>query len=162
MDTALIVLTLLVPLFVLAFVTKRRFGVLGLALAAGAMLSNLWTATLTPLFVKAGVVSEHPPLQTIVAVVLVLLPSAVLLFSGPSYRTSRLRLFGALAFGVMATVFLIEPVGSAFILTDQNKDAYNWLVQNRVYIVTGGLVLAIFDLLSLHTGIGDHPKRGKH
>lgn len=162
MDTAMIVLTLLVPLFVLAFITKRRFGVLGLALAAGAMLSNLWAAKLTPLLEQAGVVSERPPLLTIVATILVLLPSALLLFSGPSYRTSRLRLFGAAGYAVLATVFLIEPVGSVFILTDQNREIYQWLLENRVYIVTFGLVIAVIDLLSLHTGFGDHPKRGRH
>ncbi len=162
MDTALIVLTLLVPLFLLAFITKRRFGVLGLALAAGAMLSNLWTGALTPIVSQAGFTSDNPPLKTIIAVVLVLLPAALLLFSGPSYRSTHLRWFGALAFGLLATVFLIEPVGSAFILTDQNRMVYKWLVENRVYIVTAGLIVAIIDMLSLHTGIGDHPKRKKH
>lgn len=162
MDVALIVLTLLVPLFVLAYITKRRFGVLGLALAAGAMLSNLWTETLTPVVEQAGVVSDNPPLQTIVAVSLVLLPATVLLFSGPSYKNASLRLVGSLSFAFLASVFLIEPVGAAFILTEQNKDVYEWLVDNRVYIVTVGLIAAIVDLLLLHSGVGDHAKRKKH
>ena len=33
-------------LFGLAFMTRRRFGVLGLALAAGSVLSSLWAAPL--------------------------------------------------------------------------------------------------------------------
>lgn len=162
MDVALIVLTLLVPLFVLAYITKRRFGVLGLALAAGAMLSNLWTGTLTPVVERAGVVSDNPPLQTIVAVTLVLLPAIALLFSGPSYKNSSLRLVGSLSFAFLASVFLIEPVGAAFILTEQNKDIYEWLVENRVYIVTVGLIAAVVDLLLLHSGVGDHAKHKKH
>ena len=48
MNVALVFAVILIALFGLAFLTKRRFGVLGLALAAGAMLSSLWAESLTP------------------------------------------------------------------------------------------------------------------
>lgn len=162
MNIALILVVTVIVLFVLAFVTKRRFGVLGLALAAGAMLSNLWAASLTPLVAQTGVVVEQPPLETLVAAVLVLLPAVLLLFSGPSYHDLPLRLIGAGCFALLAAVFLIEPIGSALVLVDQNKQVYDWLLHNRVYIVTAGLVFAIIDLLSVHTGIGHKTKRSKH
>ena len=41
-----IILGIAVVLFILAFLTKRRFGVLGLGLAAGVVLSQLWAVTL--------------------------------------------------------------------------------------------------------------------
>ena len=58
MNVVIVVSIILVALFALAFFTKRRFGVLGLALAAGAMLSELWAAELTPFVQKAGFVRE--------------------------------------------------------------------------------------------------------
>ena len=102
MNVAIVFFIVLLLLFGLAYVTKRRFGVLGLALAAGSMLSELWAEKLTPLVRDAGLIVQKPPLITVVAVVLVLLPAAFLLFSGPSYRDTPKRLFGALAMGDVA------------------------------------------------------------
>lgn len=162
MNITLIVGIVIVLLFCVAFITKRRFGVLGLALVAGATLSSLWAAKLTPIVAQAGVTSEHPPLETVVAATLVLLPATLLLFSGPSYHDTKMRLIGALLFAFLATVFLIEPIGNSLVLLDQNKQVYDWLVQNKVYCVTVGLVLAVLDVLSTHTGIGiSAPKRSK-
>jgi hypothetical protein len=162
MNLVFIVAIVIVTLFLLAFITKRRFGVLGLALAAGAMLSNLWAVKLTPLVAQAGVVSDRPPLEVLVAATLVLLPAVLLLFSGPSYHDMPMRVGGAFCFALLATVFLMEPIGGTLVLMDQNMQVYDWLLQNRVYIVTGGLILAILDLLSLHTGIAPRPKSKKH
>jgi len=147
-NITIIFAVVLLLLFGLAFATKRRFGVLGLALTAGAMLSNLWAAKLTPIFAQAGVVVEHPPLQTIVAIGLVLLPAVLLLFSGPSYREMPLRVAGALCFAVLATAFLVEPIGNSMVLTGQSRDVYNFIVTNRVYLVTAGLTIALVDVLA--------------
>ncbi|HEY0964994.1 MAG TPA: hypothetical protein VGE13_00765 [Candidatus Saccharimonadales bacterium] len=161
MTVALVFLIVLAVLFVLAFFTKRRFGVLGLALAAGAMLSSLWAETLTPVIEQAGVVVEVPPLITLVSVGLVLLPAVLLLFSGPSYRDLPMRLLGAFAFAALALALLVEPLGSAMVLEGESAKVYDFFVTNRVYIVTGGLVLALFDILTTRTG-GGHHKSSKH
>jgi len=160
MNVALVFVVVLVLLFGLAFFTKRRFGVLGLALAAGAMLSSLWADTLTPIIEDAGVSVEVPPLITLVSVSLVLLPAILLLFSGPSYRDLPLRLVGASAFAALALALLIEPLGSALVLTGDSLKVYEFFVDNRVYIVTAGLVLALLDILTTHTG--GHRKYSKH
>jgi len=152
MNVALVFIVVLVALFVLAFLTKRRFGVLGLALAAGAMLSSLWAETLTPIIAQTGLVVDRPPLITLVSVALVLLPAVLLLFSGPSYRDMPMRLAGALCFAALALALLVEPLGSALVLTGDSKTVYDFFVANRVYIVTSGLILALFDLLTTHTG----------
>ena len=151
MNVALIFIVVLAILFVLAFVTKRRFGVLGLALAAGAMLSSLWADTLTPIIERAGVMVDQPPLITLVSVALVLLPAVLLLFSGPCYHDMPMRFAGALCFAALALALLVEPLGSALVLTGDSKIVYDFFVANRVYIVTGGLVLALVDLLTTHT-----------
>lgn len=160
MNVALVFIVVLVVLFGLAFFTKRRFGVLGLALAAGAMLSSLWADTLTPIIEEAGVSVEVPPLITLVSVGLVLLPAVLLLFSGPSYKDLPLRLLGAFAFAALALALLVEPLGSALVLTGDSQKVYSFFVDNRVYIVTAGLVLALIDILTTHTG--GHRKYAKH
>ena len=154
------VLILLGVLFFLAFLTKRRFGPLGLALAAGAMLSSLWAETLTPYVEQAGVQVDVPPLATLVAVGLVLLPAVLLLFSGPSYHKISLRVAGAICFSLLALALLLEPLGSALVLEGTNQQIYEVLSNNRVYIVTAGLVIAIVDLLSTRTS--HHHTSSKH
>lgn len=151
MNVALVFGIVLVSLFGLAFLTKRRFGVLGLALAAGAMLSSLWAETLTPVIENAGVVVDKPPMFTLVSVGLVLLPAILLLFSGPSYKDLPLRLVGAFAFAALALALLIEPLGSALVLTGDSEKVYDFFADNRVYIVTAGLVLALMDILATRT-----------
>lgn len=162
MNIVLMVLVIAVTLFVLAFLTKRRFGVLGLALTAGAMLSSLWTADLAPALEQSGIVTWQLPLEALASAVLILLPAALLLFSGPSYHNMSLRIVGAASFALLATVLLIEPIGSTIVLMDQGKDIYDWLLQNQVYIITVGILLAVVDLLSVHTGIGGKPRRGRN
>ncbi|HCR55691.1 TPA: hypothetical protein DIV49_01845 [Candidatus Saccharibacteria bacterium] len=160
MNVALVFLIVTALLFGLAYLTKRRFGVLGLALAAGAMLSDLWAQALTPVIEQTGVMVERPPLATLVAIALVLLPAVILLSSGPSYRDMTMRIAGAACFAALAIALLVEPLGSALVLTGESKVVYDFFVQNRVYIVTAGLVIALVDVLATHTGhrIG----RGKH
>lgn len=161
MDVALLFGIVLIALFLLAYLTKRRFGVLGLALAAGAMLSSLWAEKLTPVIAEAGVVVEKPPLATLVAAGLVLLPAIVLLASGPIYREGHERLIGALLFALLAVALLVEPLGSAMLLTGESKQVYDFIVENQVYIVTGGLIAAIVDILFTRVpkfGGGKHSK----
>ncbi|HEU5121886.1 MAG TPA: hypothetical protein VFT59_03490, partial [Candidatus Saccharimonadales bacterium] len=88
-------------LFSTAYLTKRRVGVLGLALAAGSIIASLWVRDLTPLVAQAGVEVIRPPLSSIVAVVLILLPSVLLFFSGASVKEKLPRAVSALVFAVL-------------------------------------------------------------
>lgn len=151
MNVAIVFGIVLLLLFGLAYLTKRRFGVLGLALAAGSMLSELWAAQLTPLVREAGLVVQNPPLITLVSVALVLLPATFLLFSGPSYRDTGRRVLGAFLFAALAFALLIEPLGSALVLQAEGRTIYEFFSENRVYIVTVGLIIAVVDLLGAHT-----------
>lgn len=160
MNVAIVFGVVLVLLFALAYFTKRRFGVLGLALAAGSMLSELWAVQLTPVVRDAGLIVQNPPLITIVSVVLVLLPAIFLLFSGPGYHDTFKRVIGAFLFAALAFALLIEPLGSALVLQAEGRMVYEFFNDNRVYIVTAGLIIAIFDLLGTHTA--RTPKHSKH
>lgn len=134
-------------LFITVYITKRRLGVLGLALAAGAMLSGLWVGDLTPLVAQAGIEIVRPPLSSVVATVVTLLPAIILLFGGPSYKASWQRMIGSLAFAILAIVLLLEPIGAALVVDDSGKPIYEFLHQYQNIFITAGLSLAVIDLL---------------
>lgn len=154
MSFLVILLSIILLLFLAAYFTKRRFGVLGLALAAGAMLSSLWVGDLTPLIAQAGVVLIKPPLQSVVSAGLILLPALLLLSSGPSYKSQLQRIVGAAAFAVLAIALLLDPLGSALVIDKVGQPVYDFFVSNRAIIVTLCLALAIIDLFIVKT-----PKR---
>jgi len=146
--TFLVILLLIIAvLFFIAFLTKRRFGVLGLALAAGAMLSSLWVADLTPVVAQVGLVLVKPPLESVVATALTLLPAILLLTSGPAYHSGMQRFFGAFLFALLAITLLLEPLGSALVIDGIGKDIYDVLGTYHVTIVTVCLVVAIIDVI---------------
>ena len=151
MSFLVIFLLIIAALFVLAYVTKRRFGVLGLALAAGAMLSTLWMGNLTPIIASAGVVLVQPPLENVVSAGLILLPAILLLFSGPVYKGKLHRVVGATAFAVLATALLLSPLGSALVIDDTARPVYDFFAANRPAIITIALIYALADLLITKT-----------
>lgn len=151
MNVLIIVGGFVVTLFVMAYFTKRQFGVLGLALASGATLSGLWAQNLTPYIESAGVQIVAPPMETVVAAAMTLLPAVILLFSGPSYSKKSQRVIGAGAFALLAVAFLLEPLGNALVITGEGVTYYTWLTENRVWIVTAGLLFALVDILTAKT-----------
>lgn len=48
-------------LFAVAWLSRRSLGVPALALAAGALMADLWTDSLTPLVAQAGLEIVKPP-----------------------------------------------------------------------------------------------------
>ncbi len=159
MDVVLVFFAVLAVMFVVSFITKRRFGVLGLALAAGATLSNLWAAVLTPLFVEFGIETTIPPLPSLVAALLVLTPAVALLFSGPTYDSMLSRVIGSAMFAALAFAFLLEPLEGTLVLQGLGRQVYEFFIEYRVWLVTAGLIFAIFDLLATKNR---RLRRGKH
>ncbi len=147
MSFVVIFLILIGALFATAYFTKRRFGVLGLALAAGAMLSTLWVGALTPIIANAGIILVKPPLESVVGAGLILLPAILLLSSGPTYKAFSQRLIGSAAFAILAIALLLQPLGSALVIDGIGQPVYAFFLNNRAIIVTICLVLAVLDLL---------------
>lgn len=148
MSIAMVLAIVLAVLFGVAFLTKRRFGVLGLALAAGSILSELWTKDATDLVYGAGVDLVSPPLSAVVAAVLILLPAVVLLFKGPTNKDMTKRVIGAAAFGLLASAFLLPVLGDALVLEGDGKRIYDLVMEYRSLVITAGLVFAIVDIMS--------------
>jgi hypothetical protein len=151
MNVIVIILILVALLFAAAFFTKRRFGVLGLALTAGATLSKLWATDLTPYVQNAGVKLIAPPLESVVAAVVILLPAIVLLFSGPTYHKLWQKIVGSAVFALLAIAFLLGPLGNALVLEGNGQTIYVFLVNNQTWIITGSILYALFDVLAVKT-----------
>jgi hypothetical protein len=151
MNALVVFVVLLAALFVLAYVTKRRFGVLGLALCAGSLLSASWATTLTPWIQQQGVVVVSPPLSAIVSALLILLPALLLLFSGPTYASFFPRLAGSIAFALLAFVFLLAPLGLALVLDSTGLQLYTLLTKSSNIVIVVGIIAALVDILATRT-----------
>jgi hypothetical protein len=147
MASLIFFVVLITALFAFSFFTKRRFGVLGLALAAGALLSEHWSATLTPFIENQGFVLVAPPLSTVVQTALILLPPLLLFMSGPSYEGLRWRLLGSVAFTLLAFTFLLQPIGVAVSLEGMGLEVYSFFAKYQSLLIVGGIIGAIVDVL---------------
>lgn len=151
MSFVIVFLIVIASLFALTFFTKRRFGVLGLALAAGSMLATTWTGDVTPVIASAGFVLVKPPLQSVVAAAITLLPALLLLVSGPTYKSMPQRVGGAIAFALFATALLLDSLGSALVIEGVGKTVYDYMVEHRTLIITAGLIFAVVDVFLTRT-----------
>lgn len=160
MEVAILICLVAIVLFVAAFVTKRRFGVLGLALAAGYVLSQLWREQIPQLVDMVGVESDAISPVTLATLSVIVLPSAVLFFGGPVCRTKRGRLVGSLLYAVLAVVFSLEALEHTLVLMGPGKHVFDMLVEFRPYILTLALVLSVVDVMHAHTTVGEkHDKK---
>lgn len=134
-------------LFLWAYLTKRRFGLLGLALAAGSMLSTIWAPAITKAISVHGFVVMNSLTNSFVLSAIVLAPAILILLHGAKYQNSVTRLIGALMFTVLALALLVEPLGYTLPLTNQTGvEAYNWLTANKEMIIGVGLAVAVVDM----------------
>ncbi|HEX6461899.1 MAG TPA: hypothetical protein VFZ58_01350 [Candidatus Saccharimonadales bacterium] len=132
-------------LFLLAFATKRRFGVLGLGLTAGALLSEYWTGGASSLLQQQGVELTVPPLESVVAIALTLLPVLILFSSGPSYHQKPQQLVGSLLFAAMAFLILFPILESIFVIEPNMQSAISAINTYGTSLLALLIVLAIAD-----------------
>jgi len=159
MTVILILVGLVLGLFVGAFLSKRRFGVLGLGLAAGAIISPIWGENAGFVISSTGLVSEGPIVNTIALSVLILVPAVLFMFHGYTYKHIFGRVVGSLLFTILAAGFLIGPIGATLTLTGPVGNVYNWLDANHELIVTVGVAFAIADFFLAKTV---HKSEKKH
>lgn len=146
MDIVFIYLAVVAALFVSAYVAKRRFGLLGLALAAGYLLSDIWGDDIALLAAGLGFGSGAVT-AAVVTSLMVVLPPAVLMFHGYVYKNAIARSVGAALFAVLALAFLIEPLGRVFVPSNEaGQEVYNWMSDNRLQLIAVGLTMAIIDV----------------
>ena len=147
MISLVLLLGILGLLFLMPFATNRRFGVLGLGLAAGSLLSTNWTGTLTPFIEQQGVILIAPPLAIVVATALTIAPPLALLFSGPTYHGMWQRIVGSLAFAILGFAFLIEPLELALQLDGLGASLIDTTKTYSSIIIVVGIIGALADIL---------------
>ncbi len=142
----LVFAALALVLFAGAFISKRRFGLLGLALTAGATLSTIWSYDAGLVVSSTGLVPEGVITQAVTQSLVVLLPAILLLFHGYTYKNVVGRIIGSVLFAVLALAFLVEPIGYALPLEGIGADVYGFLKNYKEVIISIGVILAIADL----------------
>lgn len=135
-----------VLLFAGAFISKRRFGLLGLALTAGATLSTIWDYDAGLIVSSTGLIPNGPITQAATQSLIVLLPAFLLLFHGYRYKGIVGRLFGSILFTVLALAFLVGPIGNALPLEGIGAEVYRQLVNYKDVIISIGVIIAVTDL----------------
>lgn len=158
MNAILFFLIIFAVLFVLCFFMRRRFGVLGLALAAGVIISQSWAEKLTPIIQQQGIDSMAPPLLVIVQAALVITPAVLLLFSGPTYHQKTSRIIGSLLFALLASAFLLSILGGFMQFDEVSLPIYEAFTEFQQVIIVTCLVVAIIDVLMTQT---PRKKRGR-
>ncbi len=144
--TIAILAGVLAVLFTVAFISKRRFGLLGLALTAGATLSVLWADTAGLVVSATGLVPNGPINEAVTLSLIVLLPAILLLFHGYSYKKLVGRIIGSLLFAILALTFLLEPIGHVLVLEGIGADIFNQISYYKNVIISVGVIFAIIDI----------------
>lgn len=148
-----------VVLFLAAFLSKRRFGLLGLALTAGATLSTIWQQDAGYVIAALGVIQDDTIANAVALSAVVLLPAVLLLFHGHTYKSIIGRVIGAALFTALALAFLIEPIGYALPLSGMSADIYSVIRANKEILISAGVVIAIIDLFFTKPARHDKEKR---
>lgn len=146
--TFLIVLGLyLVILFAVAFISRRSMGVPTLALTAGAVLAKLWTDSLTPLVATAGVVTVRPPLSSIVAVALTILPALLVMMRAPKTSAHHHSILSALVFAALSVMLTYGAFANAVVLDEGSKQYVQHMLAYDKIIITAGVVIALIETI---------------
>jgi len=163
MNTILVFGGLAVVLFFVSLVSKRRFGILGLALAAGTILSGIWDGTASLMVSVTGLVPNGAWTDAVTKSLLVLAPAILLLFHGVTYKSMPARIFGSLLFAVLAVTFVSVPLSTVLPTAGLGKPVLAWLHENYPVLVSLGLVLAVLDLFTTRAQAKhEQEKKGKH
>lgn len=161
--TLVILAAIALVLFILAFLTKRRFGVLGLGLAAGAVLSQAWGRELG--FAMAANQIPVGPLSytTAATVALILIPALLLLIAGPKYAKRGYAVIGAVLFALLGTLLLIAPLLMDLPTTDATiESVLDFVAKWQNVLIAGGIALAIVDTLHAQGAKFPGKKHSKH
>ena len=159
--TIVLLFVVLLALFSLAYVTKRRFGVLGLSLAAGVVIAQNASRPVAEYLEKQQFPVE--PLTHISAaiILLTLTPALILLLGGPTYSRKKSALIGAAGFALLGTFFLIGPLTMSLPPAEASvRDVLMLVAEWESVIIVVALALALFDTFMVH-GIASPKRRSR-
>lgn len=145
------------------FVSHRSFGLPALGLTAGAVLARLWTDDLTPIVADVGLTVDRPPLHSVVAVTLTLLPAIVVMMSAGRAGSKGHGLYGSLIFAVLAVMLTYGAFTGAIMLDSASQDFVRQLQPYGNAVITACIGLALLDTLnrSKRTAGSRNRKKGR-
>ncbi len=161
--TYLIVLVIyLAVLFAVAWLSRRSLGVPTLMLAAGALLADIWTDSLTTVVAQAGLVATKPPLASIVAVALTILPALVVMIRSHRVSSQRRSIIGSVIFAVLAVMLTYDAFVNAVVLDDASRQYAAQIIQYRSSVITVCIVIALLETIThrkAHHAATDNKKK---
>lgn len=158
--TYLIILALYcAALFVVVWLSRRSLGVPTLALAAGALMADLWTNSLTPIVAQSGLVIIQPPLTSVVAVVLTLLPALLVMVRQHKVSSHYRSIIGSLVFAVLAVLLTYGAFSNAVVLDEASKQYALEIIKYQNIAITVCILLAVVEVLVFKAA---HPHANKH
>ena len=147
MSYLIVLVIYLAILFVVGWLSRRSLGVPTLALAAGALLANIWTDSLTPIVAQSGLVIVQPPLTSVVSVVLTLLPAILVMLRAPKTHSNLHSIFGAILFALLGVVLTYGAFSNAVLLDEASKNHVLQFVHYQNSIITICVGLAVLEVL---------------
>lgn len=145
MQTTVAFIILAAVIFFIFFINKQRFGLLGLSLAAGSILSNIWSDEISLIASGLGLPDSFSA-DLVVKIAIILLPPFVLLFSGSKCKPIIPRLIGASLFTILSFGFMIDPISRSVVLGGPGLEILKCINENSMYIIGFGVIIAILDL----------------
>jgi hypothetical protein len=161
MSFLVVIMIVAVVLFFIPFSTKRRFGTLALALAAGSILSQMWSPEITRIVRSTGIELVAPPLQSVITVILILLPAILVVRSGLAYHSRIAWVATSILFSLLGISFLLKTLASVLVIDGAGRTLYTNLLRYNGTIITLGITVALIDIILTKT----HKKprdSGKH
>lgn len=151
----IVIATIAAVLFAVSFIMKRRFGVLGLALCAGAFLADTMAGPMGDWLNAQNIQTAYISQQSLAKIVLTLLPAGLLLFGGPHYEHRKSALLGSAGFALLGTMLLLGPL-SATMHDPAAQELLRFIADYESWLTALGVALAVVDMMLLHT-----PKFGR-
>ena len=149
--TFLIVLGIYIGLAAAVFyVAGRRFGLPSLALAAGAVLAELWAVPIAQFIASEGVVIEKPPLGSVAAVIITLLAGLSVMLRAPKVDGRVIRIVSSVAFGVLLAALTYQWFKAGVVLDEASVEYVAELEGSLSLITSILLIAAILDVALKH------------
>ena len=134
-------------LFLVGWMSRRSMGFPALTLAAGALIADLWTDSLTPVVAQSGLVIVKPPLESLVAIVLTLVPAFVVMMRAPKMASKHHGWFGSLVFATLGVMLTYAAFSNAVVLDEGSKDIVRQIFSREAIITTVAILLAVLEVL---------------
>lgn len=134
-------------LFAIAWLSRRSLGVPTLTLAAGALMADLWTDSLTPLVAQAGLEIVKPPLTSVVAVALTLLPALLVMVRQHKVSSHYRSVLGSLVFAVLGVLLTYAAFSNAVVLDEASRQYALEIANYQNIAITVCILLAVAEVL---------------